>query len=58
MDKQYVIIEVQGDFTWFANATSTEPPVRYYSLVEAVREAGSFQAARPSSRFIVVDLVP
>lgn len=58
MDKQYVILEVSGDFTWFANATSTEPPVRYYTYLEAEREAKSFKEARPTSRFIIVDIAP
>lgn len=58
MDKQYVILEVAGRFTWFANATSTEPPEQYTDIWEARQAAHSFRQARPASRFLVIDISP
>lgn len=55
MSKTFIILEIQGEFVWFANATSTEPPVRY-TEEEAAREIDSFIRQRPTSRFLVVDI--
>lgn len=55
MDKHYIILEVQEQYVWFANATSTEGPVRY-DAKEVLREVESFREARPVSRFIIVNI--
>lgn len=57
MDKHFVIIEVQGPHVWFAN-TWVGDPTDVFTKEDADREAESFRAARPTSRFIIVDIAP